>query len=47
MYVFAAFGGHWPGVAFLILALKRQLGTWGPIPHGNGRHLTCQGLGAL
>ena len=26
-YVFAAFGGRWPDVAFLILALNRQLGT--------------------
>jgi hypothetical protein len=25
-YVFAAFGGHWPGVAFLILALCGKLG---------------------
>ena len=27
-YVFAAFDGRWPGVAFLILALSGQLDTW-------------------
>ena len=26
-YAFAAFGGRWPDVAFLISALNRQLGT--------------------
>jgi hypothetical protein len=27
-YVFAAFGDRWPGVAFLILALSGNFGTW-------------------
>ena len=34
MYVFAAFGGRWPGVAFLILALSGNL-TLGPIARGS------------
>ena len=29
-YVFAAFGGHRPGVAFLILALNGKLGGFSP-----------------
>jgi hypothetical protein len=36
-YVFAAFGGPWPGVAFLILALSGNL-TLGPITPGNPLH---------
>jgi hypothetical protein len=33
-YVFAAFGGRWPDVAFLFLALSGQLGTCVPITPG-------------
>ena len=37
-YAFAAFGGRWPDVAFLILALNRQLGTLVPAALRRGRN---------
>ena len=35
-YVFAAFDSRWPDVAFLILALNRQLGTLSLGPSAGG-----------
>jgi hypothetical protein len=33
-YIFAAFGGRWPGVAYLILALSGTLALWVPFAPG-------------
>ena len=43
-YVFAAFDSRWPDVAFLILALNRQLGTLSLGPSAGTANLPSLGL---